>query len=108
MDLYMIEVEIIQEVWRLFKEIIGENNYELYLFGSRSTKTNVPHSDFDFCIVGKKPVPSEKMYRLKQAIEDMKTLYSIDIVDFEGTNEAFKEIAKKEMVRIINGKVRSA
>ena len=104
----MTEAEIIKKVWKLFKKIVRDCQYDLYLFGSRSTRNHTKYSDFDFCVVGEKPVSSKKINKLKEAIENMDTLYSIDVVDFQKASLEFREIVEKEMVKIIDGKIRSA
>ncbi len=101
----MVERDIIQEVWNLFTSSLNAKNYKLYLFGSRAEKTNHPQADFDFIVKGGKPVPKTKWKRFLKKVTELRTLYSIDMVDYYQADEEFREIAEKSMKEIKNGQI---
>ena len=103
----MSEEDIIPAVWAVFKSVVDVHDYRLFLFGSRATKKNAPHADFDFCILGSKPLKEHKLTRLKHEIDELKTLFSIDIVDLGRADHEFREVVEKEMIEVVDGQIRS-
>ena len=103
----MTEAEIIHQVWKLCQEILGPQ-YRLFLFGSRSEKKNDSYSDFDFLIKGAAVVPDKSWQRFFDAVQEIQTLFKIDLVDYMGASEDFKKVASKSLKEIVNGQIRPA
>lgn len=102
----MAERDIIREVWDLFSETIGEGEFRLFLFGSRASHTNTPHADFDFLVRGPKPVPADRWKIFLRKLDRLRTLYSIDVVDYQLADREFQEIVtKSEMKEIRDGQI---
>jgi predicted nucleotidyltransferase len=57
--------------------------YQVFLFGSRAAGTAHDRSDIDIGIEGPVPVPREALAAIHEEIEEVPTLYSIDVVDFK-------------------------
>jgi len=91
---------ILIEIVCIFKKYICINEYEIFLFGSRASDLASDRSDIDIGILGSQPLPLATLNDIKAEIEEIKTLYSIDIVDFASVTEDFKEIALKKRVFI--------
>ncbi|GAA4311368.1 nucleotidyltransferase domain-containing protein [Compostibacter hankyongensis] len=77
----------------IIKERIPEDEYIVFLFGSRAAKNNKGTSDIDIGIWGRKPLPIRIKSDLKAAIEESIIPYFVDIVDFSRVNEQFKREA---------------
>lgn len=67
--------EILREIVRLCKEYGAE---KAILFGSRVKETAGERSDFDIAVSG-----VSSFAGLQEALEEMPTLYSIDLVDLD-------------------------
>ncbi len=67
--------------------------YRVFFFGSRVSGTHSPQSDIDLGIEGKSPVPGATMTRIREDLEDLPFLYTIDLVDFTQVSEEFRQIA---------------
>lgn len=85
------------EVLRIVGKHLDLNTYRVFLFGSRVTGTGDEHSDIDIGIEGPAPVPWEIMGKIKEEIENMDILYSIDVVDFSTVGDDFKSVAKQSI-----------
>lgn len=80
--------EIIQFVIDILKKHL--DNFTLYLFGSRSKKTAQQHSDIDLAI--DTTCNENLVKKAKLEIDNINTLYSIDIVNMNKIDNEFKEI----------------
>ena len=98
-----MEIEAVKkEVSRIIKDELIKipNGYRAFFFGSRVTRTASPRSDLDVGIEVPSPVPAEILRAIKLRCENIRTLYSIDIVDFAGTSDDFKKVAKTKIEEI--------
>lgn len=64
-------------------------------FGSWIDGLPASRSDLDFAIDSRKPVPAEHFARLQSRIEDLPTLYTIDLVDLRDVGDRFRENVRK-------------
>jgi type I restriction enzyme S subunit len=76
---------------------------QILLFGSRARGDAEQTSDFDFAIDAGSKIPLDVIARIEGEIEELHTLKSIDIVDLNRANPAFKTIILKTGVNIYNG-----
>ncbi len=85
--------------------IIGENldlgKYKVFFFGSRVLGKGTDRSDIDVGIEGPEPIPFDVLGSIKDMVNDIPTIYTIDVVDFKRVSRVFKQIAK-EKVEYIN------
>jgi predicted nucleotidyltransferase len=88
----------VEEVQRLSARVIrahlGNPAYRIFLFGSRAAGTARPRSDIDIGIEGPAPVPFETLTAIAEDLEDVRSLYSIDVVDFRRVPERFRQVAR--------------
>lgn len=86
---------------RILEEVvkIARNNlstgFRLYLFGSYATGKNTPHSDIDIGLETDQPVSHTEISKIKQQIDDIRTLKKIDFVYLNQTPN-LKEVAHRE------------
>lgn len=92
--------EILAKVNILFRGIFPEKEICLYLIGSRAEGTAGKYSDFDFAIVSDAPLDRKRLSKLRSNIEELKTLYAIEIVDLNHASEDFKNIARRTMKEV--------
>jgi predicted nucleotidyltransferase len=76
----------------------------IFLFGSRARGDAEQTSDFDFAIDAGSKIPLDVIARIKDEIEELHTLKSVDIVDLNRVNLAFKTIILKTGVILRDGR----
>lgn len=105
MSIYGFEVKIDSSVERIIEEVINlvEKNlstgFRLYLFGSYATEKNTPHSDIDIALETFQPVSYKTIAKIRQLIDEIKTLKKIDFVYLNETPN-LAEIVKREGILI--------
>jgi predicted nucleotidyltransferase len=83
-------LEIAREVARIARSLFGDGT-EVIWFGSWPQRRALPHSDIDLAISTGAPVPPERMSLLHDAVDDISTLYEIDVVDLHSVGPALRE-----------------
>ncbi|MDI6802655.1 MAG: nucleotidyltransferase domain-containing protein [Bacteroidota bacterium] len=88
------------EITNMIKSVCRQNrhlliNNRVILFGSRASGQNKKHSDFDIGILGEKSLSIADFYKLKDALDELPTLYTIDLVDFNKVSKSFRNEALK-------------
>lgn len=85
-------------------EIVGKyldlNKYKLFFFGSRVSGKGDERSDIDIGIEGLEKLPDIAIFNIREEIEELPTLYKIDIIDFADADEKFKKIALQHIEKI--------
>jgi predicted nucleotidyltransferase len=83
-------LEIAREVARLARSVLGEDA-EVMWFGSWPQGKALPHSDIDVAISTGEPIAPECMGRLQEAVDELPTLFEIDIMDLNAIGPALRE-----------------
>src|SRR3990172_8869591 len=83
-------LEIAREVARLARSLLGEST-EVIWFGSWPRRKALAHSDIDLAISIGTPIPPERMALLRDAVDDIATLYQIDLVDLNSAGPGLRE-----------------
>ena len=91
--------EIAREVARLARSLLGEST-EVIWFGSWPRRKAVAHSDIDLAISIGTPIPPERMALLHDAVDDIATLYQIDLVDLSSAGRGLREEVVKYWERL--------
>jgi predicted nucleotidyltransferase len=91
--------EIAREVARLARSLLGEDA-EVIWFGSWPQGKALPHSDIDVAISTGEPIAPERMGRLQEAVDELPTLFEIDIIDLNATGAALREEILKHGERL--------
>lgn len=76
--------------------------YRVFFFGSRVKGSSSPTSDIDIGIEGPVPVPRSIMAKIREDIDGLPTLYTIDFVDFSRTSRGFRGIAQQYTQDIVS------
>ena len=94
-----LSVEDVQHIAaRVIRSHLSNPAFRIFLFGSRAAGTARPRSDIDIGIEGPSPVPYETMATIAEDLEDVRSLYSIDVVDFRRVPERFRQVADKRRI----------
>jgi predicted nucleotidyltransferase len=88
----LLDKDISERVAEIIRKYVG-GNPEIFLFGSRASKTNTNRSDYDFGIEAEREIPLPTLSRIRGEIEQLPTLHTIEIVDFHRVSDFFKDRA---------------
>jgi len=72
--------EVAGEVAKLARSLLGDDTQVIW-FGSWPRGRAVAHSDIDVAISTGAPIPLERLALLHDAVDEIATLYQIDLVD---------------------------
>jgi len=89
------EEKLKKEVLDVIGRYIDLRKYRVFFFGSRVSGKADKRSDIDLGIEGSDPIPSVAMFDIQEEIENIPTLYKIEVVDFSEVSKKFKEVAKQ-------------
>jgi predicted nucleotidyltransferase len=93
--LHINEKEFKQTLLGIIGKYLDTDDYKIFIFGSRVTGKGDDRSDIDIGIEGPKVIPLKDIVKIEEEIEELPTLYSIDIVDFTKVSKDFQEVAKE-------------
>jgi len=79
-----------QQLKNIIFEVIAQNKIQVFLFGSRATKTARSRSDIDIALSATKPISSSLISLLKEKIEESTIPYHVDIVDLNTVSQTFR------------------
>jgi predicted nucleotidyltransferase len=91
--------EIAREVAKLARTLLGESTQVIW-FGSWPRGKAVSHSDIDVAISTGTSIPLERMALLHEAVDDIATLYEIDLVDLSSVGPVLREEVLKHGERL--------
>lgn len=92
---YLRAAEVATEVARLAREILGPT-IEVIWFGSWPRGRAHERSDVDIAIRCPAGVPRDGFRRLREAIDELPTLYSIDVVDLRAASPVLGEEIERD------------
>lgn len=97
-----MEIEAVkQEVAKIVREELSGKPYRAFFFGSRVTGSAAPNADLDVGVEGEGPLPVEIAGAIRARVEAIRTLYTVDVVDFAMLSADFKHVAKQKIEEII-------
>ena len=82
-----------RQIREIVFKFLNPKEYKVFIFGSRATGKAKKFSDYDIGILGKKPVPGEKMALTEEAFEESDLPFKIEVVDFSLVSSKFQNIA---------------
>lgn len=83
--------------------ILLERKYKLFIFGSQANRETLSNSDIDIGIDAGQPIDDKLFSLLWNNLDDLPTLYSFDLIDFQLVEERFKSVALKNIEVLHNG-----
>lgn len=91
----------IEKLKKEILDIVGKHldlkKYKVFFFGSRINGAGDDRSDIDVGIEGSKAISLDVLGKIKADIDNIYTLYLIDVVDFKTASDNFKKVAKKDI-----------
>jgi len=85
--------EILRQIKQIVQEELGQDKVKIFLFGSQAQRQTWKPADVDIGIDAGQPVDPDKWVRIVSKIEELSTLFTFDIVDFNKVEKQFKEVA---------------
>jgi len=67
-----------------------EGDYKLFLFGSRANGKSMERSDIDIAIMTNKKMDASILAKMREEIENISTLLTIDFVDLSRVDDDFR------------------
>lgn len=86
-----------EEILGIVGKYLDLKQYKIFFFGSRVSGKGSEKSDIDVGIEGPQEIPFETMAKIKEEVDNLPTLYKIEIVDFSKVSPDFKEVAKQKI-----------
>ena len=86
---------IARQVAGIVASIVHDSSIRVLLFGSWADGTPRPHSDIDLAIDGG-PVTGSQMTDIREACDQMSTLYTVDLVDLARASTEFREQVRRQ------------
>ena len=68
---------------------------------SMATGEDLPATAFDFVTDAAEPLPGKVINPLREALEQLRVPYTIDLVDWHRCSEAFREVAAPQRVGVV-------
>lgn len=81
-----------KEILGIVEKYLDLREYRVFFFGSRVTGKSTERSDIDVGIEGRYPVPGHVLMDIQEEIANLRTLYTIEIVDFTAVSEKFRTV----------------
>ncbi len=92
----MDDSKTLSAIQKIIRNYLPDKNFQIFLFGSRASGFARRFSDFDIGITGKTRVPPTKLELIQSDLEDSDIPYKVEVVDFAGVDESFKNLALKQ------------
>lgn len=70
-------------------------SYRVFFFGSRVTGHGDERSDVDIGIEGPQKIPIRVIGEMREELEQISTLYTLQLVDFKSVSREFKAVASQ-------------
>lgn len=91
---YSVE-KLKKEILAIINRHLDGSKYRVFFFGSRVFNKGTDRSDIDIGIEGGLPVPSKTLFDIQEEVDEIPTLYKIEIVDFGRVPKKFREVAHR-------------
>lgn len=89
---YSVE-QLKKDIIAVIGKYLDLKEYRVFFFGSRVNGKGDDRADIDVGIEGPRPVPGAAMVEIREALENLPTLYKIDVVDFKEVSDGFRRVA---------------
>lgn len=90
------EEKLKDDLLRILSKHLDLSKYRVFFFGSRVKGKSGKGSDVDVGIEGP-PIDPFKWTQIQEDMENLPTLYRIDLVDFNSVSQEFREEALKHI-----------
>ena len=94
------ETKIKSEIADILNRHLGKRSYRAFFFGSRVMGKGSDLSDIDLGIEATRALPYDIVAKIREDLENLPTLYSIDVVDFKTVSPTFRKVALQKTEEI--------
>lgn len=94
------EEKLKKEILEIIGKYLDVKQYKVFFFGSRVSGKGDERSDIDVGIEGLEPLPAGALLDIQEEIENLPTLYKVEVVDFSRVDERFKKVAQAHIEMI--------
>jgi len=88
-----IDEKILASIKKILSTFVPE--YEVRAFGSRVEGKAKKYSDLDLVIVGKEKIENTELRHLREAFEESKIPFRVEILDWHRVSDSFKKVIEK-------------
>jgi predicted nucleotidyltransferase len=92
--------EIKQMIRATCAKHLGTEGYRVFIFGSQANLPELKRADVDVGIDSTRKIRDEEIMHMREALNDMNTLYWFDVVNFNGVTEEFRKAAMQNIEMI--------
>jgi hypothetical protein len=85
----------LREVRAVVARVVGELDATVYLFGFFASGTQRQTSDIDIAIESPTPLPRALLASLRDALEESRVPYRVDVVDLSEADVEFRERVRR-------------
>jgi len=89
-----------RQIKKIVFRFLNPKEYKVFIFGSRAAGRAKKFSDYDVGILGRGPVPGEKMASLEEAFEESNLPFKIEVVDFSLVSSKFQNLALSKIKKL--------
>lgn len=89
------------EILTIISKYLDASNYKVFVFGSRVAGSVWERSDIDIGIEGPEPVRRNVLVNIESELENLGTLYTIELVDFRSVSSDFRNVAMQKVEYIM-------
>ena len=94
----------VAQVCRAAAEIVhrtlADRAYRVLLFGSWASGGAGERSDIDIGIAGPAPVDSAALCEIREAVENLPTVYTVDVVDLQRVDPDFRSVVMAGAIEV--------
>jgi len=83
---------------RIVRGVVGSEDAQLLLYGSRARGDAGPHSDIDIALLPRRMLAPGALARIREALEDSTIPYRVEIIDLSTVNEEFRRKVLAEAI----------
>lgn len=84
-----------KQILEIISKHLNLDSYRVFFFGSRVSGRSDEFSDIDIGIEGSKSVSLNVFSNIKEELDKIKTLYTLELVDFRRVPPDFYKVAKQ-------------
>jgi predicted nucleotidyltransferase len=93
-------IRIAREVAGIVRQFVSNRTYRVFLFGSWASGNAGERSDIDIGIEGPTPMDAAAMCDIRDAVEALPTMYSVDVVDLRQVDPRFRTLATTHIMEL--------
>lgn len=93
-------VDVAAAHWQIVQGILQKHvpHCAVWAFGSRTKGTAKPYSDLDLAIISARPLSLGAMAALREDFVESALPWTVDLLDWASTSEAFREVVARDKV----------